>query len=195
MSCRTRIGALVLAGAAALVVTATASAHAIVSPAVALDKKLQVFTLSVPTEESGATTTSIQLTVPAGFAIDSFFPTPGWTRHVSSTGSGDGAVVQKVIWTGGHTPTDEDSVFGFNASTTGAKTYTFDVRQTYSDGKVVEWTGPETSDTPAPTIQAVSSLGGGGTSTLTVVALALGGVALVLAVVGLLTRGGGRELT
>ena len=100
-----------------------------------------------------------------------------------------------MTWTGGATPTDEDSVFGFNASTTGAKTYTFDVRQTYSDGKVVEWTGPETSDTPAPTIQAVSSLGGGGTSTLTIVALALGGVALVLAVVGLLARSGGRELT
>jgi uncharacterized protein YcnI len=195
MSGSTRTGVLVLASAAALVVAAAASAHAIVSPTVALDKKLQVFTLSVPTEESGATTTSVELTVPSGFAIDSFFPTPGWTRHVSSTGSGESAVVQKVIWTGGSTPTDEDSVFGFNASTTGAKTYTFDVRQTYSNGKVVEWTGAESSDTPAPTIEAVSSLGGGGTSTLTIVALALGGVALVLAVVGLLTRSGGRELT
>jgi uncharacterized protein YcnI len=195
MSCWTRIGTLALAGAVALVVAAAASAHAIVSPAVALDKKLQVFTLSVPTEEAGATTTTIELTVPSGFAIDSFFPTPGWTRHVQATGSGESAVVQKVIWTGGKTPTDEDSVFGFNASTTGARTYTFDVRQTYSDGKVVEWTGPESADTPAPTIEAVSSLGGGGTSTPTIVALALGGLALVLAVVGLVSRGGGRELT
>jgi hypothetical protein len=101
-------------------------------------------------------------------------------------------VVTEVTWTGGKTPTDEDSVFGFNASTTGTKTYTFDVRQTYSDGKVVEWTGPETSDTPAPTVEAVSSLGGGGSSTLSIVAAALAGLALVLAVAGLLARA--REL-
>ena len=193
MSGRTRIGVLALAGAAALVVTAAASAHAIVSPAIALDKTLQVFTLSVPTEEEGATTTSVELTVPSGFAIDSFFPAPGWTRRVEATGSGESAVVQKVTWTGGKTPTGEDSVFGFNASTAGAKTYTFDVRQTYSDGKVVEWTGPGSSDTPAPTMKAVSSFGSGGSSTLTVVALALAGLALVLAVAGLAARAG-REL-
>jgi uncharacterized protein YcnI len=194
MSGRTRIGVLALAGGAALVVAAGASAHAIVSPAVVLSKKLQVFTLSVPTEESGATTTTVELTAPSGFAIDSFFPSPGWTRHVATTGSG-GAVTTKVTWSGGRTPTDEDSVFGFNASTTRAKTYTFDVRQTYSNGKVVEWTGPETSDTPAPTVEAVSSLGGGGTSTLSIVALAVAGVALVLALAGLLARSGGRPMT
>jgi uncharacterized protein YcnI len=195
MQPRTRLGVVALAGIGALAVAATASAHAIVSPPVALDKKLQVFTLSVPTEEAGATTTSIELTVPSGFAIDSFAPAPpGWTQHVQATGSGENAVVQKVTWTGGSTPTDEDSVFGFNASTSGAKTYTFDVRQTYSNGKVVDWSGPESSDTPAPTVEAVSSLGGGGSSTLTIVALALGALALVVAIAGLLFRGSGREL-
>ena len=194
MTSRTRIGVLALAGAAALVAAASASAHAIVSPPVALDKKLQVFTLSVPTEEAGATTTTIELSVPAGFAIDSFEPTPGWRRQVQATGSGDSAVVQRVTWTGGRTPTDEDSMFRFNASTTGAKTYTFDVRQTYSDGKVVDWSGPESSDTPAPTVEAVSSLAGGGSSTLSIVAIAVGGLALVLAIAALVARGGGREV-
>jgi uncharacterized protein YcnI len=196
MTGRARLGVLALAGAGALAVAAAASAHALVSPPVALDRTLQVFTLSVPTEESGATTASVELTVPSGFAIDSFAPSPpGWTRHVQATGSGEEAVVQKVTWTGGATPTGEDSVFGFNASTNGAKTYTFDVRQTYSNGKVVDWNGPESSDTPAPTVEARSSLGGGGTwSTPTIAALALGGVALVVAFGGLLVRGGGREL-
>ena len=32
--------------------------------------------------------------------------------------------------------------------------YTFNVRQTYSDGSVVEWTGAEDSDTPAARIEA-----------------------------------------
>jgi uncharacterized protein YcnI len=182
---------LALAGLAALVVAAAASAHAIVSPAVALDKKLQQFTLSVPTEKEGLTTTEIELTVPSGFAIDSFEPAPaGWKQQVQSTGSGDSAIVQKVTWTGGHVPTDEDAVFRFNASTSGAKTYTFDVRQTYSDGSVVEWTGPESSDTPAPTIAAVSSIGGGGSSTLAIVALAVGILALLVGIVALATRGG-----
>ncbi len=191
MTIKCRTGLLALAGVATLVVAAAASAHAIVSPAVALDKKLQQFTLSVPTEKEGLTTTEIELTVPSGFAIDSFEPAPaGWKQQVQSTGSGDSAIVQKVTWTGGHVPTDEDAVFRFNASTSGAKTYTFDVRQTYSDGSVVEWTGPETSDTPAPTIEALSSIGGGGSSTLAIVALAVGILALLVGIVSLATRGG-----
>ena len=155
MTRRTRIGVLALAGAGALVVAAAASAHAIMSPPVAAAKKLQQFTLSVPTEKEGATTTEIELTVPSGFAIDSFEPAPaGWKQQVQSTGSGESAIVQKVTWTGGHVPTDEDAVFRFNASTSGAKTYTFDVRQTYSDGSVVEYRAPEASgvyDAGAPT--------------------------------------------
>lgn len=193
MKHRIALGALV--ALAALATAAAASAHAIMSPAVALDKKLQQFTLSVPTEKANLTTTEIELTVPAGFSIDSFEPPPtGWTMHIQATGSGDSAVVQKVTWTGGHVPTDEDAVFRFNASTSGAKTYTFDVRQTYSDGSVVDWNGPETADAPAPTIEALSSIGGGGTSTLTIVALVLAGVALLVSL-GSLAALGGRSLT
>jgi uncharacterized protein YcnI len=193
MKHRIALGALV--ALAALATAAAASAHAIMSPAVALDKKLQQFTLSVPTEKANLTTTEIELTVPAGFSIDSFEPPPtGWTMHIQATGSGDSAVVQKVTWTGGHVPTDEDAVFRFNASTSGAKTYTFDVQQTYSDGSVVDWNGPETADAPAPTIEALSSIGGGGTSTLTIVALVLAGVALLVSLGSLAARGG-RSLT
>ncbi|MEN3342756.1 MAG: hypothetical protein V7644_2160 [Actinomycetota bacterium] len=190
-----RSSALALAALAALAWSASAFAHAIVSPAVALDNRLQQFTLSVPTEKAGAATTGVELTVPSGFAVDSFEPEPGWKRQVQSSGSGESALVQKVTWTGGHVPTGEDAVFRFDASTSGSKTYTFRVRQTYSDGQVVDWSGPESSDTPAPKLDAVSSLGGGGTSTLALVAVALGALALVVALAGLLLRGGGRPLT
>ncbi len=176
--------------AVALVVPAVASAHAIVSPAVVKAKVLQQFTLSVPTEKEGVTTTKIELTVPSGFSIDSFEPPPaGWTQQVRSTSSGEESVVQKVTWTGGHTPTDQDSVFRFNGSISKPGTTTFDVRQTYSDGSVVDWNGPESSDDPAPTVQALGSLGGGGgTSTLGIVAIILAAAALLVAVLGL-TRG------
>jgi uncharacterized protein YcnI len=186
--------ALLAAAAAmlALVFAHAALAHAVVSPPVAKAKTLQQFTLSVPTEEEGATTTEIELTVPDGFSIDSFEPSPGWKRDEQTTDSGEEAIVQKVTWTGGKVPTGEDSVFRFNADATSDKTYTFKVRQTYSDGKVVDWSGSETSDTPAPTVEGISSIGGSSTSTLTIVALVLGAVGVVLGIIALVTRG--REL-
>ncbi len=183
-----------LAAFAALAYAEAASAHAHVSPPVALAKEGQVFTLAVPTEKEGATTNSIELTLPAGFAIDSFVPTTGWKRSVQQTGSGEAAVITKVTWTGGAVPTGEDAAFSFLASTTGTGSYTFGVRQTYSDGSVVNWSGPESSDTPAPVVKAMSSFGGGGSSTLAIVAVAVAAVALLLAVGGLLARGG-RPLT
>ena len=183
-----------LAAFVALAYAESASAHAHVSPPVALAKEGQVFTLAVPTEKEGATTNSIELTLPAGFAIDSFVPTTGWKRSVQQTGSGEAAVITKVTWTGGAVPTGEDAAFSFLASTTGTGSYRFGVRQTYSDGSVVNWSGPESSDTPAPVVKAMSSFGGGGSSTLAIVAVAVAAVALLLAVGGLLARGG-RPLT
>jgi uncharacterized protein YcnI len=184
---RIALGALV--ALAALTLTANAFAHARISPPVAIAKESQVFTLAVPTEKENAQTTSIELTLPAGFSIDSFVPATGWKRVVQSIGSGEATVVQKVTWTGGSVPTGEDATFSFLALTNASRTYTFSVRQTYSDGSVVDWTGPESSDAPAPTLKTVSSFAGG-TSTVSIVALALAAIALIVAVVGLLARGG-----
>jgi uncharacterized protein YcnI len=185
-----------LAGVIALAVAAVASAHAIVSPAVIKTGALQQLTLSVPTEKEGLTTNKVELTVPSGFAIDSFEPSPpGWRRVTQSTGSGEEAVVTRATWSGGRVPTGEDAVFRFNASADSSKTYVFSVRQTYSDGSVVDWNGPESSDDPAPRTEAVSSFGGGGTSTLEIVALVLSIVAIVLAGVALAAGRGGRSLT
>jgi uncharacterized protein YcnI len=177
------------AAAVSLALAQTAFAHAIVSPPVAKAKVDQQFTLSVPTEEEDATTTQVELTVPDGFAIDSFEPAPGWKRTEQTSGPGEEKVIQKVTWSGGKVPTDEDAVFRFNAGADSAKTYSFLVRQTYSNGKVVDWSGAEGSDTPAPRIEAVSSVGGGGNTLLTIVALIVGAIGVVLGIVALATRG------
>ena len=72
-------------------------------------------------------------------------------------------MIQKVTWTGGSTPDREDSFFQFlgqparRAAPTPSRS-----QQTYSDGSIVDWSGAESSDAPAPTIEAKSSLGGGG---------------------------------
>ncbi|MES1248808.1 MAG: DUF1775 domain-containing protein [Actinomycetota bacterium] len=178
---RIALGALV--ALAALFFTGGAWAHAIVSPPVVLAQHDQVFTLAVPTEKDGATTTSVVLTTPAGFDIDSFVPSPGWKRSVAKN---------VVTWTGGAVPTGEDAAFSFVAGTSGTGDYTFSVRQTYSDGSVVTWSGPESSDAPAPIVRAVSSFGGG-TPAITWLALGVGVAGLVAAGVALLARGG-REL-
>lgn len=188
---------LVLALLIVLGVPAVALAHARVSPAVSVSGKLQLYSLAVPTEKENATTTKIVLTVPNGFGIDSFVPPPaGWTQNVKSSGSGDNAIVQQVTWSGGRTPTGEDSMFQFLAQPAESGTYTFQVQQTYSDGSIVNWTGPESSEAPAPTIEAASSLGGGGggTSVLTVVALVIGVLGLAAGGFALAGgRGGGGE--
>lgn len=175
---RIALGALVALGA--LTITTAAWAHAHISPPVALAQEGQLFTLTVPTEKDGATTTTIALTPPKGFDIDSFVPAPGWQRT---------AAKGTITWSGGSVPTEEDAAFSFLASTKGTGTYVFHVRQTYSDGTVVDWSGPESSDTPAPTMKAVSSFGGG-TSPLVYVALAVAAVALVLGLAAVLVRSG-----
>ena len=184
----------VLAGSAAVLLPATASAHARVSPPVSVAGKLQLYSLAVPTEKSGLTTTTIVMTVPAAFGIDSFVPPPpGWQMHLQQTGSGDSAVVTKVTWTGGTTPTGEDSLFQFLAQPASAETYTFQVQQTYSDGSIVNWAGPESSEAPAPTIEVASSLGGGGVSVLTIVAVVVGVLGLVAG--GFALIGGSKDRT
>jgi uncharacterized protein YcnI len=182
----------VVAGVIGMWLPALASAHARVSPAVSLSGKLQLYSLAVPTEKSGLTTSTIVMTVPSGFGIDSFVPPPaGWTMREQQTGSGDNAVFTKVTWTGGKTPTGEDSLFQFLAQPALSNTYTFGVQQTYSDGSIVDWAGSESSAYPAPTIEAVSSLGGGGVSLLTIIALVVGVLGLLAG--GFALIGGSRE--
>jgi uncharacterized protein YcnI len=189
-----RLVALACASLAGLVAVASASAHARMSPSISLANELQLYSLAIPTEKAKAYTTKIVLTLPKGFSIDSFVPSPGWKRVEHSTGSGESAVVTQVTWSGGHIPTEEDSLFQFLAQPSAAGTYTFHVQQTYSDGSIVDWSGPESSAAPAPTIDVVSSVSGGGTSTLTLVALILGALGLLVGGIALFSRGG-RSLT
>lgn len=191
-----RFGVLLATACSALVFTAGALAHANVSPPVAVAGKDQQFTLGVPTEKEDATTTKVELTPPDGFTIDSFAPAPGWTREVEMSGSGEDAEIQKVTWSGGEVPHEEAAVFQFFGEAEDAKSYALNVRQTYSDGTVADWSGPASSDDPAPQVEFESSLGsgGGGSTALEIVALALGAIALVVAVFALVGASGRRSV-
>ena len=179
--------------AAALAFPALAGAHARVSPAVSVVNKLQLYSLVVPTEKSGVSTTRVVMMVPSGFGVDSFVPPPApWRAQLAQTGSGGSAV---ITLTGGRTPTGQDTLFQFLAQPSSTGTYTFQIEQTYSDGSVVNWSGPESSDSPAPTIDVAGSLGGsGGISTLSIVALIVGGLGLLAGAFALVTGSRGRTL-
>ncbi len=189
---RKRWIAAALAAFGTLAFAAGASAHARVSPPVSLSGQLQLYSLTVPTEKEGVTTSKVVFTPPSDFSIDSFVPPPkGWHMQVSSKGSGEDAVVQKVTWTGGATPTGQDSLFQFVAEPSKAGSYTFDIQQTYSDGSIVNWDGAESSENPAATIEAKASIGGGSTSVVADIALLLAILALVAAGFALVRGGGG----
>jgi hypothetical protein len=54
----------------------------------------------------------------------------------------------------------------------------------------VNWNGPDSAEAPAPTIEAVSSLGGGGSSLLSIIALVLGALGLLAGGFALVSRQG-----
>ena len=177
-----------------MALTPSAFGHAGMSPPVVLEGRGQLFSLTVPTEEEGLTTTQVELTVPDNFRLFSFGATPGWKRTAVTKGSGEQSRVTSVKWTGGDVPLGETAVFQFVGLPDGAEDYRFVVRQTYSDDSVVNWSGPEESDNPAAVVEAKSSLGGGGgSSTLALIALILAGVAVMVGLGGLVA-GRGRQL-
>ena len=94
-----------------------------------------------------------------------------------------------ITWKGKLTGT-QLAVLPFSGVPKKAKAYAFDVRQTYSDGSVVVWSGDESSDTPAAHITAsaeTSSSSGGSDSskTIAIIALVVGGLGLLVGGAGL----------
>ena len=188
---------LVLTAVAALGAVAATSAfgHARLLPATAFDQT-QLFTLAVPGEKEDATTTKVVLTVPDGFGIRMFEPAEGWERQVETTGTGEDEHIAKVTWTASGDAGADGGLFLFTAGADDTGSYSFEVEQSYSDGSVVDWAGPEDSDEPAPVVEVTDLPGddsGGSSSTLALAALIVGIVGVVLGGIAL-ARGSGRKL-
>ena len=187
---------LAVAVAASLGASAAASAGTIIAPSSAPTAGAQLFTLAVqpdPAKEGRKIPVSqIDLFVPAGFAVDSFEPTPGWEQDWTVQS------VQKSTWTRDasdlhnekerNEAAEHDAVFHFLGRPGSSRSYEFTVRQTYTDGTVVQWGpkvdwpgGPAQSAGPGPTVEGRSAdPASGGTSTLAVVALVVAALGLVL---------------
>jgi uncharacterized protein YcnI len=176
-----------MALALALAFSGTALAHARIGPGHVLKGDVQGFVLVVPGEKEGVATTGIRITIPEGFRLRAAGDVPGWTKKVTTEGTGEDVRISAVSWTGS-APPSTTTVIDIVGSAAESGTYALPVRQTYGDGSVVDWSGPDGSDTPAPVVTAASDLGGG-TSALTIVALIVGAVGVVLGVAGLAMRG------
>jgi uncharacterized protein YcnI len=189
--CRALARASVLITALAL--APNAFAHAELFPRSVVSGDGQLLQLTVPNEKDNASTSEIQITIPSGFSLEHVAPVPGWTATVSGQhmvngemGGGD-----SVTWKGKLSGT-ELALLPFTGVPKNNGEYVFTVRQTYSDGSVVEWSGAETSDTPAARIAATAGAGSSGGSndsskTIAIVALVVGALGLLVGGAGLLS--------
>jgi uncharacterized protein YcnI len=139
-----RGAAFLVVVAVALVLAPHAGAHAEITPARVPSNSVSTFVLRVAGEEN-APTVKVAMQVPAGLKNVKPPPVRGWQAELAG---------RVITWTGGRIPQGESGEFEVAAqfpNTTGTR-LTFPTVQTYGNGTVVRWIGPQSSDTPAPTI-------------------------------------------
>jgi uncharacterized protein len=154
---------------AAFTVPAVAHAHVTLQPNQAAAGGFTRLDVRVPNERDNASTTKIDLQLPDGFAFASYEPVPGWTVKVKKAKlaqpikTDDGEVtegVKQITWTSKQgIPPGAFQDFGLSVQVPGkaGDTLTFKALQTYSNGEVVRWIGPEGSDNPAPTASVTAA--------------------------------------
>jgi uncharacterized protein len=157
------------AGISMLALPALAAAHVTVQPNEAPAKGFTVLDVRVPNEEESANTTKVAVQFPDGFAEVSFQPVPGWNVKVKksklaqpiTTDEGDKLTeqVSEVTWSGGKVAPGEFQDFPISVQVPdkAGTSLTFKANQTYDNGKVVRWIGPEGSDAPAPQVKVTAA--------------------------------------
>jgi uncharacterized protein YcnI len=133
-----------------LTAAGAAWAHVEISPPEVPSGTRQEFVAEVPAELD-VPTTEVRLKVPEGFEVTNVSSPSGWQGNVSG---------RSIVWSGGEISPDEIQEFAFEARAPGdAGEFRWRAFQTYEDGTVVEWTGAEDSEEPAPVVN-VTSAGG-----------------------------------
>jgi uncharacterized protein YcnI len=229
---RAPAAALALATAALSLLPAVAAAHVTVQPASAPAGGFARLDVRVPNERADAGTVKVDVQLPPGIIAASHEPVPGWTvrlareRLDTPVQTEDGFEVDeqiaRITWTGrgpdGVIPPGAFRDFGLSLRMPAGQpgdVLAFKALQTYDDGEVVRWIGPEDADDPAPTVALEAAATGGGhgapaptagggetaapatstaapaadegTDTLSIVALILGALGLAAGVAALLT--------
>jgi uncharacterized protein YcnI len=230
---RATAAAVALAAAALALLPAAAAAHVTVQPSSAPAGGFARLDVRVPNERADAGTVKVDVQLPPGVIAASYEPVPGWTvrlareRLDTPVETEDGFEVDeqiaRITWTGrgpdGVIPPGAFRDFGLSLRMPAGEpgdVVTFKALQTYDDGEVVRWIGPEDADEPAPTVTLEAAAEGGGhgapgtaaeggedaaapaasttapaadegTDALTIVALVLGALGLAAGIAALLT--------
>lgn len=146
--CAAVLVAVLALGAAA----GSASAHVQVRPAVVAPEDPVLWTVLVP-NETEASTTRVELKIPAGVTPFSWVDVPGWRRTEELAANG---ALDTVTWTG-RLAGDGLAEFRFLATSPAkAGPITWKALQTYSDGSVVRWIGDPGSEEPASVTRVVA---------------------------------------
>jgi uncharacterized protein YcnI len=159
----------VAAAVAALVLVPAAAAHVTVNPREAAAGAFVVLDVRVPNERDAASTTKVDLQLPDGFVFAAYQPVSGWSVNVTKeklaqpVQTDDGEVTEQVsqmTWTatGDGVAPGQFVEFPISVQIPGkaGDTLTFKAVQTYSNGEVVRWIGPESADEPAPTLKVTA---------------------------------------
>jgi periplasmic copper chaperone A len=168
---RSRAVAAVTA-AVALALPAAASAHVTLQPSSAPADGFTRLDVRVPNERDDSATTKVDVQLPPEFAFVSYEPRPGWKVTIKrakleqpiKTEDGEiDEVVSQLTWTGdgkiGRIAPGQFVDFGLSLRMPNGRPgdkLTFKALQTYDNGEVVRWIGPEGSDEPAPTVTLTS---------------------------------------
>jgi periplasmic copper chaperone A len=207
-----------LAGGLAVVVLTAgpAAAHVTVSSPDAAPGGFGKLVVRVPTESDTASTTRLQVQLPADtpFAFVSTRPHPGWTvatteRKLADPITAEGFTLSKAVATVTWTVSDatagiapgqfDEFELSLGAFPSDVDTLSFPTTQTYSDGTVVTWDqasveGQDEPEHPVPTLELATATQAADvtvpdTDASDGTALWLGGTALVVAAAGLVLAG------
>ncbi|WP_210509108.1 YcnI family protein [Naasia sp. SYSU D00057] len=164
----TRVGlgagaALLLALSAPL----SASAHVSVNPAEAEPGGYSQLTFRVPNERDDSGTVRLEVTLPTDtpFASVSYQPVPGWTTTVTTgelpepvevSGTELTEAVTGIVWQadpGVEIAPGQYQTFGISVGPVpDVGSVVLPARQTYASGEVVDWSGAEDAELPAPVL-------------------------------------------
>lgn len=159
-----------MTGSAVLVLAGPAFAHVTVEPTAAQQGSYAKVVFKAPNERDNASTTKLEVNLPAGHPIASVQtePVPGWQVKVVKTKlakpltTDDGKVteaVTKVTWSGGKIEPGSFQEFPLSLGPLPTDTgqLVFKALQTYSSGEVVRWIqqtkpGQDEPENPAPVL-------------------------------------------
>ena len=171
-----------LAVACIMLQAAPAQAHVTVWPRTAAPGGYERYVVRVPNEKNSATT-RIEIHFPAEVRISSFQDVAGWNLQVLTDSAGK---ITGAVWTGTLPPKRfvEFPFIGVNPKS-GTTRLVWPAFQTYADGEVVQWNGPEGSKRPASATELTAHGSGGSPAALWI---AIGALGIALASLGLALR-------